>query len=99
MTPDDFLWYATNASFAIIVLSLVLGFFRLTRGPTMNDRVVALDMMTITIMAFCGLYVIFTGETAFIDIAVVLALVGFLTTLALARFSERRRTRQPERRP
>ena len=96
MTPAAFLLYATNLSFVIIVISLILGFIRLIKGPTMNDRVVALDMMTITIMAFCGLYTIFTGEAAFIDIGVVLALVGFLTTLALARFAERRRSRMKE---
>ena len=58
-------------------------------------RVVSLDMLTISIMGFCGLFAVLVEDTAFIDVAVVLALIGFLTTLALARFAERRR-RDPE---
>ena len=53
-------------------------------------------MLTISIMGFCGLFAILVEDTAFIDVAVVLALIGFLTTLALARFAERRRKAQSE---
>ena len=51
-------------------------------------------MMTVSIVAFCGLYAILSEGTAFVDVAIVLALVGFLATVALARFAER----QDERR-
>jgi multicomponent Na+:H+ antiporter subunit F len=44
-------------------------------------------------VAFCGLYAIFSGVTAFLDVGIVLALVGFLATVALARFAERARLR------
>ena len=91
MTPEVFLQWAIDASFVLLVIGLIFSFLRLVKGPTQSDRVVALDMMTIMIVAFCGLFSMLTGETVFIDIAVVLALVGFLTTLALARFAERAR--------
>lgn len=80
---------SVNISFALIILSILLGFYRLARGPSLADRVVALDMMTVSIVAFCALFAIRTDDTVFLDIALVLALVGFLATVALARFAER----------
>ena len=93
MTGAEFLDLAVNLSFAIVMVSIGLGFYRIAKGPSFGDRVVALDMMTISIMAFCGLFAVFAEDRAFLDVAVVLALIGFLTTLALARFAERREHR------
>ena len=95
MTAVEFLDWAVDVSFAIVMASVALGFYRIVRGPSFGDRVVSLDMLTVSIMGFCGLFAILSDDTAFLDVAVVLALVGFLTTLALARFAERRR-RRPE---
>jgi multicomponent Na+:H+ antiporter subunit F len=90
MTGDQFLEFSITAAFAMIMLGIVLCFIRLAKGPSLADRVVALDMMTIVIVAFCGLYAVFSGQAAFLDVAIVLALVGFLATVALARYAERR---------
>jgi multisubunit Na+/H+ antiporter MnhF subunit len=89
MSPAEFLALAIDVSFAIVMLAIALGFYRIAKGPSLADRVVSLDMMTISIMAFCGLYAIFSDSTAFIDVAIVVALIGFLATGALARFAER----------
>lgn len=94
MTPEDFFYWATEAGFFLVMLSLVLGFIRLAKGPSFSDRVVALDMMSVSIVAFCALFSIRSGATAFLDVAVVLALIGFLATVALARFAERSMLRQ-----
>lgn len=93
MSGAEFLSLAIDLSFVIIMGSIALGFYRIAKGPTFGDRVVALDMMTMSIMAFCGLFAIFSEDQSFLDPAVVLALIGFLTTLALARFAERREHR------
>lgn len=92
MTGSEFLAWSVDAAFVMVMLSVALGFVRLAKGPTLADRVVALDMMTVIIVAFCGLYAIFSGVAAFLDVGIVLALVGFLATVALARFAERART-------
>ena len=94
MTGAEFLGWAIDVSFAIVMLSIAMGFYRIVKGPSFGDRVVALDMMTISIMAFCGVFAIFSEDRAFLDVAVVLALIGFLTTLSLARFAERRAQQQ-----
>ena len=96
MTGVAFLDLSLSIGFITMAVALVLGFFRLVRGPTLPDRVVALDMMTILIVVFCGLFAIATDERAFLDVAIVLALIGFLATVALARFAERRLARRDD---
>lgn len=90
MTAADFLTLATYVSVVLIALSLAIAFVRMVLGPTLADRVVALDMMTTLIIAFCGIIAVVTAVSAFLDVAIVLALVGFLATVALARYAERR---------
>lgn len=96
MTSAEFLDLSIYASFVMVMLSLAIAFIRLAKGPTLADRVVALDMMTVTIIAVCGVVVVGTGVSALLDVALVLALVGFLATVALARFAERRDAREEE---
>jgi len=85
---------ALELGFVLIISAIFMAFYRLMRGPTLPDRVIALDMMTISIVAFCALFSIRTDDPVFLDIAIVMALVGFLATVALARFAERERERQ-----
>ena len=94
MTPEGFLSVALDIGFALVMISIGLAFYRIAKGPKLADRVVALDMMTVTIVSFCGLYAILTGVDAFLDVALVVALIGFLATVALARFSERATARR-----
>ncbi|MFT7148014.1 MAG: multicomponent Na+:H+ antiporter subunit F [Yoonia sp.] len=53
-------------------------------------------MMTVTIICVCGVAAVATGVHALLDVALVLALVGFLATVALARFAERRDAREKD---
>ncbi|WP_371038534.1 MULTISPECIES: monovalent cation/H+ antiporter complex subunit F [unclassified Rhodosalinus] len=93
---ESFYTLALDAGLGMIVLSVALIFARLVLGPSLPDRVVALDMMTVAIVAFCGLAAIRYDTPAFLDVALVLALVSFLATVALARFAERQRIRRDE---
>ncbi len=100
MTPESFLDLSIVIGLALVLLSVLFAFVRLALGPSFSDRVVALDMMTVSIVAFCALISILTGRSAFLDVGTVLALIGFLATVALARFAERglhRRTDTPTR--
>jgi len=89
----DLLATAIDVSFVLVMLGVAFAFIRLILGPSLPDRVVALDMMTVLIVAFCGLYALTSEDTAFVDVAIVMALIGFLATVALARFVERRSRR------
>lgn len=94
MTGAEFLALSVAAGFAMIFGAVLMAVVRLARGPSLPDRVVALDLMTVAIVAFCGLMALRVRDTAFLDVALVLALVGFLATVALSRFAERARLRR-----
>ena len=96
MTSAEFLDISISVTFVMVMLSLAIAFIRLARGPRLADRVVALDMMTVTIICVCGVAAVATGVYALLDVALVLALVGFLATVALARFAERRDAREKD---
>ncbi len=74
---------------AALGLPLLLGFVRLIRGPSLPDRVVALDFMTAVAVAVAGVWAIATGNPVFLDVAMVLALITFVGTVAFARYLER----------
>lgn len=76
-------------SFALLSLSMLLIFIRLLMGPTLPDRVVALELLATVIVAMTGTYAIFTDRSSFIDVAIVVALTAFLAAIGFARFLER----------
>lgn len=89
MTTLDFLGYCLNIGLVLITLAIAVGLLRLWRGPTLADRVVALDMMTSAIIGFCGLFAVRAQVEGYLDIAVALALVSFVSVVSLARYAER----------
>ncbi len=72
----------------ILGLALVLAMVRLLRGPTLADRIVALDLMTTIGVGMCGIYAVTMDKPVFLDVAVVMALITFVGTVALARYLE-----------
>lgn len=87
-TASFFDWCAT-AALAMSVAALFLGFVRLVLGPTLADRVVAADMVTMILVVALTLFALVVDEGAYLDAAIALALVGFLATVAFARYIER----------
>jgi multicomponent Na+:H+ antiporter subunit F len=83
-------WPAVAIHASIIMLCLALGLVlvRLARGPSAADRIIAVDTLALVAIGLVGAVVALTGEPATLDAAVVLALVGFLGTIALARYLE-----------
>ena len=71
---------------AVLLTSILLVLVRLVKGPAAADRIVALDLISILIVAFLAAYSVFAEETSFLDVAIGYALVAFLGTVALARF-------------
>jgi len=77
---------------ALVALMLTIPFavYRLVKGPSLADRVVGLDLITSVSVALAALYALVSGESAFLDVAIALALFAFLATLGLARYIEHR---------
>lgn len=72
----------------ILAAALALTFVRVARGPSLPDRVVALDLLSSAGVGVMAAYVVLTGEVAFLDVALVVTLVTFLGTVALANYLE-----------
>jgi len=87
--PLDPLPVAVWLAFAALAGAFALTVVRLVIGPTLPDRVVALDLLAFISIAFIGLVTLSTGVAALLDVAVALALIAFLATLAFARYIER----------
>jgi len=90
---------AGQFALALLLISIILALARLVKGPAAADRIVALDLISILIVAFLAAYSIYAGETSFLDVAIGYALIAFLGTVALARFLMRsalKKTENPE---
>jgi multisubunit Na+/H+ antiporter MnhF subunit len=72
------------------VAGLVLTGIRLVMGPGVADRFVALDMLTVLAVAVCAMTAAITGRREFLDVGLGLAVTGFVATVALAVFLERK---------
>jgi multicomponent Na+:H+ antiporter subunit F len=77
-------------TFALLTASTLLFAFRAFRGPSVADRVVAVDAMVIVAIAAIATDAVRTGDARFADAAILLALVAFVGTGIVARFIERR---------
>lgn len=78
----------------VLALALVLAGWRMVRGPSFADRFIALDMLTAVAVGFAAVTVVLTGRSAFLDIALGIALINFVATAAFAVFLERKRGRK-----
>jgi len=78
-----------NLCLAMLLLAFGLAFWRLVRGASLPSRVVALDLMGSLAVGLVTVFAIMTGQTIFLDVAVVLALIAFVGTVAFAYFIEK----------
>lgn len=81
MTLIDFLYYFV---LPVLSLSVVLIVVRFIQGPTIVDRVIALDLIITTGIGFIAVYSIAANQAAFLDVAMILALIAFLGTVAFS---------------
>ena len=74
----------------IIILACFLCLYRICRGPTGADRIVAIDILGIMIVGLCAILTISTGRSWYMDIGIAWALQSFISTLALSKYLEGR---------
>ena len=86
MSGAEFLSWATSITLAILSIAFILTAVRVVIGPELSDRVLALDMLVSVGIGFIAVIAIKTGFTLYLDIAIALSLIGFLSTVAFARY-------------
>ncbi|MGV8854325.1 MAG: cation:proton antiporter [Devosia sp.] len=86
MSAADTVSLTTMVVLIMLTLAMLIAVIRVVIGPTLADRVLALDLLTVLAMGFVGAIAIRTGLTLYLDIAISLALLGFLATVAFARY-------------
>ena len=77
---------ALDVAFGSLGVAMLLALWRLVRGPDAPDRILALDTLYINAVAFIVLLGVRTGSSAYFEAALLIALFGFVATVALARF-------------
>ncbi len=82
---------ATTGCFILLALAMLLALHRIIVGPTLADRILGLDTATVLGIGVIAVFAVRTGLYLYIDIAIALALVGFLSTAAFARYLLSRR--------
>ena len=75
------LWIASSA----VGLALLLNLYRLLRGPTAPDRIVALDTAYVNAIALIVLYGVKEASSVYFEVAMLIAMVGFVGTVMLAK--------------
>ena len=76
---------------ALTMLAAAAGltFIRLSKGPSLPDRVIAIDLIGVLLVCLLVLMAGLTAQQAFLDVAMVVALISFVGTVAYARYIER----------
>ncbi|MGY6562162.1 MAG: monovalent cation/H+ antiporter complex subunit F [Luteibaculaceae bacterium] len=90
MTVQEYLYLVI---FPILILSVILVFIRFLRGPSIADRVVALDLIITIGIGIIAIYTIQNNRGTFLDIALMMTLIAFLGTAAFSYYLEKRQRR------
>lgn len=72
--------------FVMISIALLLNIWRLLRGPSVPDRILALDTMYINSIALIILYGLLMGSPLYFEAALLIAMLGFVSTVAVCKF-------------
>lgn len=81
---------AIYISFFSLTIGLFMGLYRLLVGPTLPDRIVVMDLVASLAIGLIAVYIMATGKTVFLNVAVAIALLVFMGNIAFAKFLIRR---------
>ncbi len=87
MTLYSYLYYIL---LPVLAVSILLLFIRFLMGPSIADRIIALDLLITTSVGIIAIYSIVYDQPTFLDIAMILALIAFLGTVAFSYYLEKR---------
>ena len=81
--------FGTQFALVTLGLSVLIAVVRLVKGPTLPDRVVAMDLIGVLVVGLIVVLAASTGVRAALDAAIVIALIAFVATVAYATYIER----------
>jgi multicomponent Na+:H+ antiporter subunit F len=90
VSAADILVLAADVALVALSVALLATAWRIAVGPTLPDRIVALDLLVGIVIGLIAAVTVKTGYDSYLDVAIALGLVGFLATIAFARFILRR---------
>ncbi len=85
--------FSTELAFTVLTIALVACLVRVLRGPSLPDRVLAVDLMTVVGAGLMAVTAIAVDDTVLLDVALILIVTGFVGTAAFAQFIERQHRR------
>lgn len=77
-------------AYILLIISLACALYRVIRGPSLPDRIVALDLIAMIIAGFTTVYAIETQLAVYLDVVLILAIVLFFGTVAFGRYLQRK---------
>ena len=86
MTAADILNIALIVTFIVLALGQILAMVRVVVGPTSADRILALDTMVLNALGLVVVLGIYQGTQIYFEVSLLIAMLGFVSTVALARF-------------
>lgn len=87
---------APQIAIFILISSMLLTSFRLFRGPSLADRIVAFDQMALIAIGIVSVRVFTSGHVSLLDSGIAVGLVGFMGTVGLSRYLERSKQERGE---
>jgi multicomponent Na+:H+ antiporter subunit F len=81
---------AAQIAFGIIIFAMIIALVRLIKGPSIPDRIVALDLIASLSAGFSILLVFYSNNIIFLDIAVFITMIVFIGTVAVSKYLKRR---------
>jgi len=82
--------HVTTYTLTTLGVALLIAVLRLVKGPTLPDRIVAMDLIGVLVVGLIVVLAASTGVEATLDAALVIALIGFVGTIGYATYVERR---------
>ncbi|SHJ36180.1 multisubunit sodium/proton antiporter, MrpF subunit [Tangfeifania diversioriginum] len=77
-------------AFSMLLAALVLAFARLLKGPSINDRIAAMDLIAAVVMGFVLVYSVMINKSIYFDIPVIISLISFIGTVAVSTYLKHR---------
>lgn len=78
-----------HISAVIIAVSILIALYRVAKGPSMPDRVIALDMIGINLISLVAIVSLILETTAFFEVMLLLGILAFIGTVAFSKFIEK----------